>query len=666
MGNNINNIKGNSNNTISLENSIDISIIIVNYNVKDFLFQCLNSIYKSKQDLSLEVFVVDNASTDDSIEYLEPIFPKVNFIKLSKNIGFSRANNIAIKKAIGKYILILNPDTILAEDTLKKMYTYMENNPIIGVAGCKVLNSNGSFQVACRRGFPTPWVSFCKLFGLQRLFPRSKLFARYNQTFRSENESYYIDAVMGAFMFCDAELLHKLNGFDEAYFMYGEDLDLCRRVQLSGRAVAYYSDTSIIHFKGESTKRSSINEVKYFYESMQIFAKKYFSYSTIFLLFLQLGIFLRSIFAKINKYKEDIFLIIFDLIFINISLMIGSYMKFGRFLGFPDYAYPLVFIVISLVYFLSQFFTGAYFENKSSIGKTIFSLLVCFFILSAFTYFFPDYRFSRGALLVTIGSTIFLSSLLRFCITLFQKTFGKYSDKRIIIAGCDDKVIKMINKINEAEPNNINLVGFVSTSQTKKISTGLQVLGEIKDIYSIVEKNKIDEVIITDTNQTFSSLIEFIGNRTSSNKARYHIIPEYDDLVLSRIINEISGHEPIRQYFNISKPRLRVAKRIVDIFVSILALTIGSLLIVFSNNPKVNFINWINVFIGKMSVVGIDDIFNKKFEFGKVGIITISKINNSNSMSESSLEKLAEYYLSHYSLSLDIDIIVKYLVRRIK
>ena len=214
---------------------------------------------------------------------------------------------------------------------------------------------------------------------------------------------------------------------------------------------------------------------------------------------------------------------IFDLIFINISLMIGSYMKFGRFLGFPDYAYPLVFIVISLVYFLSQFFTGAYFENKSSIGKTIFSLLVCFFILSAFTYFFPDYRFSRGALLVTIGSTIFLSSLLRFCITLFQKRLENIPDKRIIIAGCDDKVIKMINKINEAEPNNINLVGFVSTSQTKNID-GFTSTGEIKDIYSIVEKIKIDEVIITDMNQTFSSLIEFIGNRTSSNKARYHII----------------------------------------------------------------------------------------------------------------------------------------------
>lgn len=644
---------------------IDVSIVIVNYNVKDFLFQCLNSIYKAQKHLSIEIFVVDNASTDDSVEYLSPLFPNVIFIKSPTNLGFAKANNVAIKQAVGKYILILNPDTIIAEDTLTKMFDYMESNSNIGIAGCKVLNSDGTFQAACRRGFPTPWVSFCKLFGLQKLFPNSKLFARYNQTFLSEDESYPIDAVIGAFMFCDGKLLHSLNGFDESYFMYGEDLDLCRRVQLAGKEVVYYCETSIIHFKGESTKRSSINEVKHFYDAMRIFAKKYFAYSSLFLLFLQIGIFLRSILAKISKYKTDILLIIFDLLFINVSLMIGSYMKFGRFLGFPDYAYPLVFIVVSLIYFLAQFFTGSYFEKQSSIAKTIFSLLICFFVLSALTYFFPAYRFSRGALLVTIGVTIILSSLLRMSISVFQKTFGKYSDRRIIIAGCDDKVLKMIDKIHESEPKNIHLIGFVSTSSSQKISTELNLLGEFKDIRSIVEKNKIDEVIITDTNQTFYNLIELMGTKINTNKTRFHIIPEYDELVVSRIINEISNNEPIRQSFNIYKPRLRVAKRIVDIIISILALTLGMPILLLKGNTIDNIKKWIKVFIGEMSVIGIDKT-NKTYEFGKLGIITLSKINNSMDITESSLEKLNEYYLSNYSLSLDIDIFVKYLIRRRK
>jgi len=184
----------------------DISIIIVNYNVKDFLEQCLLSIRKSIKLLFVEIFVVDNNSTDGSIEYLKPLFPEVKFIQTGENLGFSKANNIAINQADSKYTLILNPDTILSDNTLEMMYRYMELHPEVGISGCKVLNGDGTFQLACRRGFPTPWTSFTKLFGLQRLFPKSKLFAKYNQTFRSENESYYIDAIIGAFMFCNTEL----------------------------------------------------------------------------------------------------------------------------------------------------------------------------------------------------------------------------------------------------------------------------------------------------------------------------------------------------------------------------------------------------------------------------------------------------------------------------
>jgi len=285
------------------EEQFDISIIIVNYNVKDFLEQCLLSIRKSIKNLSVETFVVDNNSTDGSIEYLKPLFSEVKFIQTGKNLGFGRANNIAIKKSNGKYILILNPDTILSEDTLEKMYSYMNSHPEVGIAGCKVLNGDGSFQLASRRSFPTPWVSFSKLFGLQKLFPKSKFFARYNLTFLSEDETYYIDAVIGAFMFCESKLIKKLNGFDEAYFMYGEDLDLCRQVQLAGKQIAYYHETTIIHFKGESTRRSSVNELKYFYESMDIFAKKYFSNSKIFLFLLRVAIKFRM---SISKTKKNI------------------------------------------------------------------------------------------------------------------------------------------------------------------------------------------------------------------------------------------------------------------------------------------------------------------------------------------------------------------------
>src|SRR5881628_899451 len=180
---------------------IDVSIIIVNHNVKDFLFQCLRSLERASAGLSCQILVVDNASTDGSVAYLEPLFTAVEFIRLDENIGFGRANNAALDRARGDFLLFLNPDTLVEERTLAVMLDYMRAHPEVGMSGCKVLNPDGTFQLACRRSFPTPWASFCKVFGLQRLFPRSPLFARYNQTFRNHDETHSVDAISGSFMF---------------------------------------------------------------------------------------------------------------------------------------------------------------------------------------------------------------------------------------------------------------------------------------------------------------------------------------------------------------------------------------------------------------------------------------------------------------------------------
>ncbi|MGA2298516.1 MAG: glycosyltransferase family 2 protein, partial [FCB group bacterium] len=367
---------------------MEVSIVIVNYNVKDLLLQCLRSLQQVSGELRTEVIVVDNHSLDGSVAFLKPLFPAVNFIELKDNLGFSKANNIGIRQATGKYVLILNPDTILEEDTLSVMYNYMESHPEVGLSGCKVLNPDGTFQLACRRGFPTPWASFCKLFGLQKLFPKSKLFARYNQTFRSVDETYYIEAVMGAFMFIRKEILDKISGFDEDFFLYGEDIDICWRIIREGWKNAYVHTTSIIHYKGESTRRSSENDVKHLYKSMEIFAGKHYSSSSLFLLFLRTGILFRSFIARIIKYRRDVFLLLFDLLGINISLILGTKIRFGDYFNFPPYAYPTVFIVLSLVMFASMVAVGEYFESKPTIRKSVFALMISFFILSSLTYFF--------------------------------------------------------------------------------------------------------------------------------------------------------------------------------------------------------------------------------------------------------------------------------------
>jgi len=281
--------------------TVDVTIVIVSYNVRQYLRQCLESIERCRQMHRLQVIVVDNASQDGTASMLAPLFPWVEFVALDENIGFGRANNIGIERARGRYTLILNPDTILSEDTIAAMIAYMDEHPEVGICGCKVLNPDGTFQAQCRRGFPTPWVAFTKLFGLQALFPRSRFFAQYNQSFRSPDETYYVDAVIGAFMFCRTEQLRAIKGFDPDYFMYGEDLDLCYRMLKAGYRTAYVPTTTIIHFKGESARRSRINDVRVFYDAMVQFTRKHYGSKRWLLRLLQLGIRLRELGAHVAQ-----------------------------------------------------------------------------------------------------------------------------------------------------------------------------------------------------------------------------------------------------------------------------------------------------------------------------------------------------------------------------
>lgn len=259
-----------------------LSIIIVNYNVKYFLEQCLCSVKKAILKIDAEVFVVDNNSWDGSLDYLEPKFPFVKFIINKENVGFSKANNKALTYATGKYILFLNPDTILAEDCFEKCISFVDLHEDAGAIGVKMIDGNGKYLKESKRGFPSPWVAFCKLSGLTSLFPRSKIFARYYLSNLSAKNNQIIDSISGAFLFARKEALDKTGGFDEQFFMYAEDIDLSYRIQQAGYKNYYLSETTIIHFKGESTKKD-FHYIKLFYKAMSQFAKKYFRSNSSFI-----------------------------------------------------------------------------------------------------------------------------------------------------------------------------------------------------------------------------------------------------------------------------------------------------------------------------------------------------------------------------------------------
>lgn len=648
-----------------LSSEIDISVIIVNYNVKDLLLQCLRSIQQAAKNISVEIIVIDNHSSDGSVNFLKPLFPSVEFISLKENIGFGRANNIGIEKAKGRYILILNPDTILEEETLEVMRDYMEAHPEVGIAGCKVLNPDGTFQLACRRGFPTPWSAFCKLFGLQKLFPKSRFFAKYNQTFKDINESYNIDAVVGAFMFCRKEVFDDLDGFDPDFFMYAEDIDLCYRASKNGWKIAYVHSTSIIHYKGESTKRSSINEVKHFYKAMEIYSKKHFSGSSLFLFFIRFGIFIRTFFAYLNKNRREIFVIIADIIFINLSLLLATMIRFGDFFNFPDYAYPTVFITLSAVVFSSMIAVGAYFESNFTIRKSFIALMMSFFFLSSLTYFFKEYAFSRGVLLMTIGFGVMLTALVRSSLSFFDKLAGKQADRRIAIAGINDQAMNIINSLRTAETRNADIIGFININEDyDKPKINLPVIGSIEYLPRIIEQYKLHEIIITDPNVSKSDLIGIIS-KLANPSVRFHIATEYEDLVASKIVNEISGIEPTVPQYNITKLRFRLIKRLTDIAISLFFLSIGlpMLYLLVQERTKIIKKLWL-VLKGEYSFIGLYQIGEAIPSIGKIGIIGLAHISKPDQLSRQAVEKLNEYYIFHYSLSLDLDIFLKFIFRK--
>jgi len=639
----------------------DISIVIVNYNVKDYLYSCIESIHQASTNLKTQIIVVDNNSEDGSVEFTSQAFPDVEIIAVNENIGFGKANNLGFDKSKGKYILILNPDTILQSNTLDEMFKYMENHSEVAISVCKVLNTDGTFQASCRRGFPGPWSAFSKLFGLQSLFPKSKLFGKYNLTYMPTDSTYYVDAVTGAFMFARTDVIKQVNGFDPEFFMYGEDLDLCYRVVKAGYKNAYVHTTSIIHHKGESSKRSSLNEINLFYEAMEIFVSKHYSNSRFFLALLKLGILTRASLSYLYKYKLDVKLMAMDAIFIIIGILLGTYMALGSPFGLQPYAYPTVFIVVIFVTIMANITAGGFFESTFSPTKTIFAYAISFLVLSTLIYFFPGYRFSRGALLVTIGFGMIGSTLLRIVISAAVSIKNNYNDKQIVIVSNPESALNLHKLISSNLPQ-LNVMGFIHSKPAQDSTHQLKWLGTINHLNSIIENEKISDVIVTDE-QTYNNEISFVTSKYKNPRVNFHVVNQLEDFIVSKLISEITENKNEVLKYRANLIRYRIIKRSTDIVLSFLLLTVGLVILLMINNKKNKIISKIfNVFNGKYSFIGIFELPGRK-NFGKPGLTGLAHLNQANALSEKAILKLNEYYLKHYSVSLDFDILLKLFYR---
>ena len=396
---------------------MELSIVIVNYNVKEFLTQCLDSIFKSQTQYNYEVIVVDNSSRDSGRDEICSTFEHITWIDNSENVGFGRANNQGFSRAKGVYTLILNPDTVLQEDTLEKCISYLLAHPEVGGIGIKGLDGSGQFLPESKRALPTPLVALWKITGLSAIFPKSSVFARYHLGHLSPEENHEVDILVGCFMMVPTQLLLSVGGFDPQYFMYGEDIDLSYELQKTGHKNIYFSDSQIIHYKGESTKRGSLNYVRMFYKAMVLFAKKQFTGSSAaaYSLLIYSGIYLRATLAIVARLGKSTFTPLLDaaVLFAVLNTIKSYWEQNHRFINggsYPDlYTYTIQGSYV-LVWLFGLWLSGVYFKNNRPIVMVRSMIVTTLFI--GFTYgLLPDeLRFSRALLL--LGALGGLSAML--------------------------------------------------------------------------------------------------------------------------------------------------------------------------------------------------------------------------------------------------------------
>lgn len=411
--------------------------------MKYFLEQCLHSVRRALEGVEGEVIVVDNNSTDGSVEYLQPRFPGTTFIANTANSGFARACNQGLAAARGRYVLFLNPDTLLAEDTLHQSLRFMEAHPEAGALGVRMVDGAGRFLKESKRSFPSPLTSLFKLFGFSRVFPRSRVFSRYHLGHLDAHRNHEVDVLAGAYMLVRRDVLEKIGSFDENFFMYGEDVDLSYRIQKAGYKNYYLAETAIIHFKGESTKRGSLNYVRLFYSAMSKFVQKHYggARASIFRIAIQLAILTRAAMAAGAKFLKWIGLPVIDaaLILLSFWLVKGVWETYVR----PDVDYQegllwVAFPAFTALYLLVAYYVGLYnkyYRTADLVRSTLIATLV---LLSLYALLPERYRFSRGILLFGALGAFVLISAVRWLMVqarLLQQPAQTLDKPFILVAG---------------------------------------------------------------------------------------------------------------------------------------------------------------------------------------------------------------------------------------
>jgi GT2 family glycosyltransferase len=642
---------------------MDLSIIIVNYNVKYFLEQCLISVKAAVEGVSAEIFVVDNASSDDSVDLIRQKFPEINLIANSENLGFSKANNQAIHKANGQYILLLNPDTVVESDTFYKCLDYMGNNTSVGALGVRMIDGSGAFLPESKRGFPSPWAAFCKFVGLSSLFPNSKTFNQYHLGYLKENETSEVDVLSGAFMMLRKKALDKSGLLDEAYFMYGEDIDLSVRIKQNGYKVVYFPGTSIIHYKGESTKKSSLNYVKIFYNAMVIFSEKHFSgeKKNMYLFFLKMAIYLRAILSLFKRMVGKVLhpLIDFSLFFFGLIFLKNFWASF--YFQQPDYYEHsnilFNFSLYSIIWIVSLLFAGAYdryFKVRNIFKGLLIGSLV---ILVIYGLLNPEYRSSRALVLLgfiaALCSAFFTRILLHF-LRIGDFSIGKERVKKTIIVGSKEEAARTLNLIKKSD-RKISFAGFLYPDGVHPYA---EALSSIKNLPDIISSKNVDQVVFCSKDISIQEIMDEMTN--SSRRVEYKIVAREGMSIIGSTSKNVRGDlYTMDLRFNLDEIFHLRNKRTFDIIFSILLILTAPFLVWIQINKTRYLQNIITCLIGFKTWIGYHQGDPKLLKLPPLrkSVIELGKRQLEDGMNPKAIHKLNLIYAKNYSIYKDLDIL---------
>lgn len=639
---------------------MQLSVIIVNYNVKYFLEQCLFSVLKACSNINAEVIVVDNNSNDGSRSLLQEKFPAVYFLWNTVNTGFSKANNQALQHAKGEYILFLNPDTIVPEDCFEKCIQFFKLHPQAGALGIKMIDGSGNFLKESKRAFPGPLTSLYKLSGLAKLFPHSKIFSRYHLGNLSANENHEVDVLAGAFMMIPHNVLKQVGSFDETFFMYGEDVDLSYRIQKAAYKNYYFSEAPIIHFKGESTKKGSLNYVRLFYSAMSLFVKKHYSGTKagVFNVLIQSGIFLRAGVAFTGKLLQKIGLPILDAAIIFTSFWAVKYLwntYIRQEVNYSPNMLVVAFPIFTVIFLIAAYYAGLYDKGyrQQQLNRSVGTAVLV--LLSGYALLPESIRFSRGILVFGIAMAFVIMTLLRFIFIRLQLlTVTADEDEApqtIVVASAID--FEKINEIMHHAGMRERVLGRVESKQ----QAGTNALGNLAQLPHLINTYSVKEVIFCEDGLSFKEIIAQVQQLPRHVKTKFHA--SGSSSIVGSDNKDTSGDTlSVSKKFTIANPVNRRNKNLLDAAVAVIFLISFPVHFFTQKKPLQFFKNLFAVLFMQKTWVGY--AVKNNLPAIKQGILTSTALPAQlNDLPAESLLLSDEWYATSYKTSTDIKKIMR-------